>query len=184
MTSHAIFNCRAYVKPVDQIISCKSSSFSIHDVASQGTFPTHQTLKLNTCNIYFEANLTKVGFGNGEHNFVIIISLSHFCLILSWARLTTFWSFCLCMVTSFPKMQILAWSWCWRPPSKVENFLGLAFFATKPCTSFKCLVKNHLTQYATMQMPILHFHFNPTFIHSLSFRAILRGQKGVNGWEA
>jgi hypothetical protein len=26
----------------------------------------------------------------------------------------------------------------------------LAFAATKPCTSFKCLVNNHLAQYATM----------------------------------
>jgi hypothetical protein len=26
----------------------------------------------------------------------------------------------------------------------------LAFSTTKPCTSFKCLVNNHLAQYATM----------------------------------
>jgi hypothetical protein len=37
-----------------------------------------------------------------------------------------------------------------------------------------------LAQYGTMQVPILHFHFNSTFIHSLSFRAILSGQGGAN----
>jgi hypothetical protein len=35
----------------------------------------------NTCNNSFEANLTKVGFGNGGHYFVIITILSH----LHWA---------------------------------------------------------------------------------------------------
>jgi hypothetical protein len=35
------------------------------DVAFQGMFPTPQTLKPNTCNNCFEANFTKVGFGNG-----------------------------------------------------------------------------------------------------------------------
>ncbi len=34
--------------------------------------------------------------------------------------------------------------------SKVEGFLGLTFFTTQPCTSFKCLVNNHLAKYATM----------------------------------
>jgi hypothetical protein len=32
-----------------------------------------------------------------------------------------------------------------------------------------------LAQYVTMQMPILHFHFDPTFVHSLSFWAKLGG---------
>jgi hypothetical protein len=40
LISHAIFNCHAYAEWVDRIISCKSSSFSIHDVAFQDTFPT------------------------------------------------------------------------------------------------------------------------------------------------
>jgi hypothetical protein len=51
----------------------------------------------------------------------------------------------------------------------------LAFFATKPCSSFKCVLNNHLAQYATKQVPTLHFHFDPTFVHSLSFRAKLGG---------
>jgi hypothetical protein len=49
---------------------------------------------------------------------------------------------------------ILAWSWCWGFFSEVEGFPGLAFFVIKPCTSFKCLVNNHLAQYVTMQVPI------------------------------
>jgi len=52
---------------MDRIISCKSSSFSIRDVVSQGMFPTPHALKPNTCNNFFEDNLTKVGFGNGGH---------------------------------------------------------------------------------------------------------------------
>jgi hypothetical protein len=36
-----------------------------------------------------------------------------------------------------------------------------------------------LAQYATMQVPTLHFHFDPTFVHSLSFRAKLCRQGGV-----
>jgi hypothetical protein len=36
-------------------------------------------------------------------------------------------------------------------------------------------------QYATMQVPTLHFHFDPTFIQSLSFRAKLGGQGVVGG---
>jgi hypothetical protein len=59
----------------------------------------------------------------------------------------------------------------------------LAFFATKPCTSFKCLINNHLAQYVTLQVPTLHFHFDPTLVHSLSFWA-LGGQGGASGWEA
>jgi hypothetical protein len=68
-------------------------------------------------------------------------------------------------------------------PTKVEGLPGLAFFATKPCTSFKCLVNNYLAQYATMQMPTLHFHFDPTFVHSLSFRAKLGGHGVAGGGE-
>ncbi len=137
---------------MDRIISCKSSSFSIRHVVSQGMFPTPQALRPNTCNNCFKANLTKVGFGNGGHCFITITSLSHLCCALARAWLTTFWSFRLCIAMAFPKMWafILAWSWCEGPPSEVEGLLGFAFFATKPCTSFKCLVNNHLTQYATM----------------------------------
>jgi hypothetical protein len=54
---------------VDWIILCKSSSFSIRDVASQGTLPTPQALKPNTFNNGSEANLTKGGFGSGGHSF-------------------------------------------------------------------------------------------------------------------
>jgi len=32
-------------------------------------------------------------------------------------------------------------------------------------------------------MPILHFHFDPTFVHSLSFQAKLGGQGGVDDLE-
>jgi hypothetical protein len=77
------FSRRAYAEWVDQIISCKSSSFSIHDFASQGTLPTSQALKLNTSNHCFEANLTKVGFGNGGHYSTTITSLSHSCWALA-----------------------------------------------------------------------------------------------------
>jgi hypothetical protein len=73
LTSHAIFNRHAYVEQVDQIIFCKFSSFSIHDVASQGTFLTPHALRSNTCNNCFDTNLTKVGFGNGGHRFATII---------------------------------------------------------------------------------------------------------------
>jgi hypothetical protein len=105
---------------------------------------------------------------------------------LARAWLATFWSFILCTAIAFPKMQafILAWSWCRGPPAEVEGLPSLDFFATKPCTSFKCLVNNHLAQYATMQVPTLHFHFDPTFVHSLSFRAKLGGQRSASGWEA
>jgi hypothetical protein len=44
------------------------------------------------------------------------------------------------------------------------------------------LVNNHLAQYAIVQMPTLHFHFDPTFVHSLSFRTKLGGQRNVSGW--
>jgi hypothetical protein len=136
---------------MDRITSCKSSSFSIRDVAFRSTLPTPQVLRPNTCNSYYEVNLTKVGFGNGGHYFTTITSLSHLCCALARVQLTTFWSFSLCMTMVFPKMWafILAWSWCQGPPLKVEGLPCLAFFATKPCTSFKCLVNNHLAQYAT-----------------------------------
>ncbi len=77
LTSHAIFNRHAYAKWVDQIISCKSSSFSIRDVASRGKFLMPHALRPNICNSCFETNLTKVGFGNGGHYSVTITNLSH-----------------------------------------------------------------------------------------------------------
>ncbi len=170
-----IFNRNTYTQWVDGIISYKFSSFSIRDVAFWSMFPTPQTLKPNTCNNCFEVNLTNIGFRNGRHCFAKITSLSHSCYALAWMWLTTFWSFHLCMAMAFPKIRafILTWSWCRRPPTKVESFPSLAFFIIKPCTSFKCLVNNHLAQYATMQVPTLHFHFDPTFILFLSFRAKL-----------
>jgi hypothetical protein len=179
-TSHAIFNHCAYTQWVDRIMSCKSSSFSLYDVAFWDTLPTPQALRPNTCNSCFEANLINVGFGNGGHYFARVTILSHSYCVLAWVRLATFWSFHLCMAMAFPKIQtfILAWSWCQGPLIEIEGLLGLAFFATKPCTSF-----NHLAQYATMQVPTLHFHFNPTFIHYLSFRAKLQGQGSVSGWK-
>jgi len=135
---------------VDRIISCKSSSFSIRDVASRSTLPRPQTLRPNICNSCSKVNLTNTDFGNGGHCFVRVTSLSHSCCVLAWAWLATFWSFCLYMTMAFRKIQafILAWSWCWGPLIEVESLLGLAFFATKPCTSLKCLVNNHLAQYA------------------------------------
>jgi hypothetical protein len=109
----------------------------------------------------------------------------HPCCVLARVRLTTFWSFRLYTAVAFSKIRacILAWSWCWGPFIEVEGLLGLAFFPTKPCTSFKCLINNHLAQYATMQVPTLHFHFDPTFVHSLSFRGKLGGQGVADGWE-
>ncbi len=108
-----------------------------------------------------------VGFNNGGHCFITITSLSHSHWFMARTWLTTFWLFHLCITMASPKMQtfILTWFRCWGPFSKIESLLGLAFSMTKPCTSFKCLVNNHLTQYVTMQVPTLHFHFNPTFIH-------------------
>jgi hypothetical protein len=105
---------------------------------------------------------------------------------LARARLATFSSFRLYTTIAFLKMRtfILAWSWCRGPPTTVEGLLGLAFFATKPCTSFKCSVNNHLAQYAIVQVPTLHLHFNPTCVHSLSFWAKLGGQRSANGWGA
>ncbi len=146
LTSHAVFNCRAYTQRMDRIIPCKSSSFSIHDVASWGTLPMPQALRPNTFNNCSEANLTKAGFGNGGHYFATATRWFHLCSALARTRLATFWSFRLCTTIAFPKMWafILAWSWCRGPPAKVEGLPGLAFFTTKPCTFFKCLVNNHL----------------------------------------
>jgi len=183
LTSDVIFNCCAYAKQVDQIIFCKFSFVSIRDVAYRGTLPMPQALRPNTNNIYCEANLTKVGFGNAGHCFTTITSLSHSWWALARTQLITFWSFHLCTTMAFPKMQvfILAWYWCRGPLSKVKALPCLVFFATKLCTSFKCLIINHLAQYATMQVPTLHFHFDLTFIHFLSFPAILGGQGGAGG---
>jgi hypothetical protein len=52
------------------------------------------------------------------------------------------------------------------------------FSITKPCTSFKCLVNNHLIEYVIMQVPTLNFHFDLAFIHYLSFWTIFRWTKG------
>jgi hypothetical protein len=114
LISHAIFNRHAYTKWVDRIISWKSSSFSIRDVAFRGTFPTHQALRLNTCNSCSEANLTKASFGNGGHYYATITNLSHSCCVLARVWLTTFWSFRLCTTMAFFKIRtfILTWSWC------------------------------------------------------------------------
>ncbi len=145
-TSHAVFNYRAYTQRVDRIILCKSSSFSIRDVASRGTLPTPHALRPNTFNNCFEANLTKVGFGSGGHCFATTTRWFHSRPTLARARLATFWSFCLYIAMAFPKMQafILAWYWCRGPLAEIEGLPGLDFSTTKPCTSFKCLVNNHL----------------------------------------
>jgi len=186
LTPHAGFNCRAYTQWVNQIILCKFSSFSIHDVASGSTLPMPQALRPNTFNNCSEANSTKVGFGSGGQCFATATRWFHLRSALARTWLATFWSFHLCIAMAFPKMRafILAWSWCRGPPIEVEGLPGLACSATKPCTSFKCLVNNHLAQYATVQVPTLHFHFDPTFVHSLSFRAKLGGQRSASGWEA
>jgi len=183
LTSHAVLNYRAYTQRVDWIIPYKSSSFSIRDAASRGTLRTPQALRPNTFNNCSEANLTKPGFGNGGHCFATTTRFFHSRCALARARLVTFWSFCLCIAIAFPKMQafILAWSWCQGPPAAVEGLPGLAFFATKPCTFFKCLVNNHLAQYAIVQVPTMHLHFDPTCVHSLSFRAKLGGQRSASG---
>ncbi len=182
LTSHVIFNCHAYTQRVDRIIPCKSSSFSILDVASRATLPTPQALRPNTFNNCSEASLTKVGFGSGGYCFAKSTRWFHSRSTLAWTRLAAFWSFRLWIAMASPKMWafILAWSSCRRPPIEVESLPGLEFSATKPCTCAKCLVNNHLAQYAIVQVPILHFHFDPTFVHSLSFRAKLGGQKSVS----
>ncbi len=146
LTSHAIFNHHAYTKWVVRIISCKFSSFSICDVASRSTFPMPQTLRPNICNNCSEANLTKVGFSNCGHCSTIITRLFHFAL--GFGMITTnslliisplhghgisqyaniHFNTVLMSRTSFKS---------WRPPR-------FGFLVTKPCTSFKCLVNNHL----------------------------------------
>jgi hypothetical protein len=112
LTSHVVFNCRAYTQRVDRIIPCKSSSFSIRDAASRGTLPTPQALRPNTFNNCFEANLTKGGFGSGGHYFARTTMWFHSRFTLARARLVTFWSFRLCTAIAFPEMRafILAWS--------------------------------------------------------------------------
>ncbi len=140
-------------------------------------------MRPNTCNNCSQANLTKAGFGNGEHYFTTVFCLFHSCYVLTTSRLASFWSFHLCTTMAFPNMWafILACFWCQRPLSKIEGLPGLAFSTTKPCTSFKCLVNNHLAQYVIMQVPTLHFHFDPTFVHFLSFWAQLGAQGGADG---
>ncbi len=105
LTSHAIFNCHAYVKRVDWIIPCKSSSFSICDVAIQGIFRTPLALRPNIYNNCFEVILTKIGFGNGGHCSATITSLSHSCWALAQVWPTTFWSFCLCTTMHLPRRE-------------------------------------------------------------------------------
>ncbi len=158
-TSHAVFNCRAYAQRVDRIIPCKSSSFSIHTIASCATLPTPQAFKPNTFNNCAEANLTKGDFGRAGHCFTRVTKWFHSRSTLARAQLATFWSFRLYIAIAFPKMRafILAWSWCRGPPAAVEGLLRLDFSATKPCISFKCLVKSHFAQYATVQLWTLHF---------------------------
>ncbi len=149
LTSHAVFNCRVYTQRVDRIIPCKSSSFSIHDVAFWGTLPTPQALRPNTFNNCSKANSTKGGFGSGGHYFARATKWFHSRSTLARARLATFWSFHFCTAITFPKMWvfILAWSWCRGPPVEVEGLPCLDFFATMSCTCAKCLVNNHLAQY-------------------------------------
>jgi hypothetical protein len=137
------------------------------------------TFCCSACNNCSEVNLTKVGFGNGGHCFVVIICLSHSWWVLARAWLITFWSFHLYTAMTFPKMRmfILAWSWCQGLPLEVEGFLGLAFSIIKPCTSFKCLVNNHLVEYATMQVPTL-FPFQPNLHPFFVLLSHIRWTKG------
>ncbi len=109
-TSHVIFNCYTYAYRVDQIIFYKSSSFSIHDVAFRSMLPTLQAWRPNTCNNYFEANLTKVGFSIGGHCSIIITNLSHSRWALARTQLATFWSFCLYTAMASPKMLTFIFS--------------------------------------------------------------------------
>jgi hypothetical protein len=67
-------------------------------------FRTTQALRPNICNSCSKVNLIKASFGNGGHYFPTVTSLSHSRYVLAQARLTTFWSFCLCM--TFPKMRV------------------------------------------------------------------------------
>ncbi len=151
LTSHVIFNRRAYTQRVDWIVFCKSSSFFICDVASRGTFPTPQALRPNTYNNCFETSFTKVGFGNFGNCSTTITNLSHSRYALTQTRLATFWSFRLCTVVAFPKMRafILTWFWCWGPPIEVEGLPSLAFFCHQAMHLIQ-MVNNHLAQYVTM----------------------------------
>ncbi len=90
LTFHAIFNRLAYTKQVDQIISYKSSSFHICDVAFRSMFPTPHALRPKICNSYSETNLTKIGFGNGGHCSATFTNLFHSRWALAQAQLTTF----------------------------------------------------------------------------------------------
>ncbi len=63
LTSRAIFNRCAYTQRVDQIIFYRSSSFSIYDVAFQGTLPMSQTLKPNTSTIILKLIWPKLILG-------------------------------------------------------------------------------------------------------------------------
>jgi len=136
LTSHAIFNPRAYTKWVDWIISYKFSSFSICDVASQSNLPIPHALRPNICNSCFETNLTKVGFGNNGHCFAIIISLSHSRWALTWKQLTTFWSFCLCTTMAFPKMiKVFSHRLLHSTTTTIKegnDIATITFFVTKP----------------------------------------------------
>jgi hypothetical protein len=75
---------------VDLIISYKSSSFSIRDVAFQATLPTPHARRPNTFNSCSEANLTKASFGNGRHYFETVTSFTHSFFTLARVRLATF----------------------------------------------------------------------------------------------
>jgi hypothetical protein len=143
------FQLSWYTHRMDRTIPCKFSSFSIRDATSRSTLPTSQALRPNTFNNCSEANFTKAGFGNGGHYFVPATRFFHSRCALARAQLATFWSFHLCIAIAFCKMRafILAWSWCRGPLATVEGLPGLAFSATKPCTSFKCLVNSHFAQY-------------------------------------
>jgi len=86
--------------------------------------------------------LKMISFITMEHGMDHILEgcSSHSHWVLVEVQLTTFWSFYFCMAMASPKMRtfILTWFWSWRPFSEVKDLLGLTFFATKPCTSFKC----------------------------------------------
>jgi len=168
LTSHAIFNSSAYIQHVHRIISCKSSSFSVRDVASRGTFPMPQALKPNTCNSCFEANLTKIGFGNGGQCCAKVISLSHSGCVLAQSWLTTFWSFRLYMAMAFPKMRplILAWSWRRRPLTEVEGPPKFGFFFHQTMHLLQMRSQRPFGTICNNASVNFTFHFDPTFVHS------------------
>jgi len=76
-----------------------------------------------------------------------MISSSHSRWVLTQTQVTTFWSFYLCMASSRMQTFILVWFWYQGLPLEVEDLSNLAFSTSKPCTSFKCLVYNHLATY-------------------------------------